>query len=104
LNIISRGIFLLDKKTFVFAVIVSWVLTLVTVLLVSNFVPSLVVSNEQQSVSFKSSEVVNLEKQEVIEFEDAGGLWVKNLNFSWSPSNPKNNFIIEIVGFFLNIV
>lgn len=91
---------MLDKKTFVFAVAVSWVLTLVTVLAFTNFVPSLGMSSNQQSVSFKSSQIVNLEKNEVVELDDWGGIWVKNLNFSYSPSNINDNAILEIVGFF----
>jgi hypothetical protein len=91
---------LLDKKTFVLAVAVSWVLTLVTVLLLTNFLPSLGTSNNQQYVSITGSQIVNLEKQGIIELEDWGGVWVKHLNFTWSPGNKKNNAILGILGSF----
>lgn len=91
-----------DKKTFVFAVVVSWILTLLTVLLVTNFVPSIVMSSNQQSVSIKGSKIINLVKQDVVELEQIIGSPVlrKVFNFTWSPSNPNENAILEIVGFF----
>ena len=56
---------MLDKKTFVLAVAVSWVLTLVTVLLISNFAASLTQGFNQQFTETNSVKVVTFTKQEV---------------------------------------
>ena len=91
---------MINKKTLVLAVGISWALTLVTVLLISNFAPSLTQPFSEQLVSLQSVKVVNLQKPEVMNMQDMGGAYILNLNFSWSPSNPNNNAILGIVGSF----
>ena len=71
---------MVDKKTFVLAVAVSWALTLVTVLLVSIFFSNLTQAFTQQSVSLHSVKVVNLEKNEIMTLQDSGGSYLINLN------------------------
>ena len=88
---------MVDKKTFVLAVAVSWALTLVTVLLVSIFFSNLTQAFTQQSVSLHSVKVVNLEKNEIMTLQDSGGSYLINLNFTWSPSNPQKNAIFGVV-------
>jgi hypothetical protein len=89
---------LTDKKTLVLAVGISWVLTLVTILLISNFAPNLTQPFAQQFVSLDSAKVVNLQKNEVTELQKiAPAQYYIYLNFSWSPSAPKKNAIFGIV-------
>jgi hypothetical protein len=73
---------LVDKKTFILAVAVSWVLTLVTVLLIANFAPSLTQPFTQQPVSLNSVQSVHLQNKEVMQMEFIGGTQVLKLNFS----------------------
>lgn len=82
------------KKTLVLAVIVSWILTLATVLSISYVAPSFTLPFSQQYVSLDSAKVVNFHKNEVTIAPDQ---YYILLNFSWSPSVPKKNAIFGIV-------
>lgn len=91
---------MIDKKTLGLAIVISWALTLVTVLLISNFAPSLTQPFTQQSVELQSVKVVNLQKREVMNIskiieESPYGYF--HQNFTWTPSNPSNNAILGIV-------
>ena len=93
---------MIDKKTLVLAIAVSWVLTLFTVLLISNFAPSLTQPFNQQFVSLQSVKVVNLQKQEemnvstVVDYSETP-LDLVYLNFTWTPANSNNNAILGIL-------
>ncbi len=71
---------MLDKKTFVLAVAVSWVLTLVTIVLISNFAPNLlqpfaqtpsettdddliIIDNQGMEPALKLGDVVRIDRQ-----------------------------------------
>ena len=87
---------MIDKKTFVLAVAVSWALTLVTVLLISNFAPSLTQPFTQQFTESNNLKLVTFNKQEVqnvSETNDAALYY----NFTWTPDNPNKNSILAIV-------
>ena len=86
---------MVDKKTFVLAVIVSWALTLVTVLLVSNFVPSFTQPFTQQFTESNSIKLVTFSKQEVQNVSETNDVALY-FNFTWTPSNPNINFILSI--------
>ena len=91
-----------DKKTFVLAVAVSWALTLVTVLLISNFAPRLIQQFNPQFVSLQSVKVVILQKQgemnvsTVVEYSETP-VNILDLNFTWTPTNLKDNAVLGIV-------
>ncbi len=92
-----------DKKTFVIAVAVSWALTLVTVLLINSFTPSLPQPFPQQSTESNSAKVVTLIKEEVRnipEIQNSIGTLFPNvldLNFTWIPSYPNKNSILALI-------
>ncbi len=94
---------MIDKKTFVLAVAVSWALTLVTVLLISNFAPSLTQPFTQQFTESNSVKVVTFTKQGVqnisskIEGVPEGFMYFLDFNFTWTPSNPNNNNILVFI-------
>ena len=90
---------MIDKKTLALAVAISWALTLVTVLLISHFAPSLTQPFTEQFVSLQSVKVVNLQKQEEMNMQGMG-VYVLNVNFTWSPTSPHNNTILGVVGSF----
>jgi hypothetical protein len=88
---------LIDKKTFVLAVVVSWVLTLVTVLLISNFAPSLIQPFSGQIIQSNSVKVVTLQRQEVLNVAQEYPISERSqFNFTLNPSNPHNNAILGI--------
>jgi len=90
---------MVDKKTLGLAVLISWVLTLATVLFISNFAPNLALPFPQQTVESNSVKAVTFEKQEVINMSKKGadiGLYPRS-NFTWTPSNPTRNAILGIV-------
>ena len=49
---------MIDKKTLGFAIVISWVLTVVTVVLIANFAPSLTQPFTQQFAESNSVKVV----------------------------------------------
>ena len=90
---------MIDKKTFVLAVAVSWVLTLATVILIGNFAPNLTQPFTQQFTESNSVKVVALKKQEIMGFPET---WrdeyphLLRFNFTWTPSNPNKNAIVAL--------
>ena len=94
---------MIDKKTLGLAIVISWALTLVTVLLISNFAPSLTQPFTQQFTESNSVKVVRFEKQEVLnvssksDFAPSGAPNVLYINFTWTPSNQKKNSLLAIV-------
>jgi len=90
---------MVDKKTLVLAVAISWILTLSTVLLINNFAPSLNQAFTQQSVSSNSVKVVNINSEEVVKLHYNGDSSYIYLNFSWSPSTPTNAIFGILISF-----
>ena len=91
---------MIDKKTFVLAVAVSWILTLVTVLLISNFAPSLTQPFTQQFTESNSVKAITFNQQKQLnEFTElAGGVfYFSQNNFTWTPSNPNTNDILAFI-------
>jgi hypothetical protein len=89
---------MIDKKPLVLTVGISWALTLVTILLISNFTPNLIKTSNQQFFPFESVKVVNLQQNEVTKLpEIVPKQYIISSNFSWSPSAPKKNAIFGIV-------
>ena len=87
---------MIDKKTLALAVVISWVLTLVTVLLVSNFVPSLTQPFIQQFTESNSIKLVTFSKQEVQNVSETNDVALY-FNLTWIPSNPNRNSILGVV-------
>ena len=65
---------MVDKKTLVLAVALSWILTLVTVLLIYNFAPSVTQVFFQQDKESNSVKVVTLLKEEIKDFTEIANL------------------------------
>ncbi len=91
---------MINKKTLVLAIGISWALTLVTVLLISNFAPSLTQPFTQQFTESNSVKVVTLKKQEIMSFPEIFSREYPHLlrfNFTaWYPSNPSKNSIVAL--------
>ena len=94
---------MIEKKTLALSVAISWVLTLVTLFLISNFVPSLTQPFTQQFTESNSVKVITFTEQEETlftntEFEYPFGYITQN--FTWTPSNPNNNDILGFICYF----
>ena len=94
---------MVDKKTLVLAVALSWILTLVTVLLIYNFAPSVTQVFFQQDKESNSVKVVTLLKEEIRDFTEIANLssspvytHLVHFNLTWIPSNPNKNSIVAL--------
>ena len=91
----SKGLF--SAKMILNIILVTLILFLVMTLFVDNLVPSLFQSNSQDNGEVQSK-VVNFQKQDVMALStpDRSPFEIIQLNFTWIPTNPKNNSILEI--------
>lgn len=87
---------MVDKKTLAFAIMISWILTLVTILFLSNFVPNLTQGFSQQFTESNNVKTISFSKQEIQNVSETNKKALY-FNFTWTPSNPHKNSILAIL-------